>query len=282
MITKTNFRYLKLALGTAAIAASASSALATLNYDLRATALNGVALDASHAKGALDLPLLPGDVVTLTVYAQITGLTAGNFEGMGTGFYTLNAPTSGFNSGGFENAAIVPAFATGAFNKGTLVDTNADGVFDQLGGKRTASAQGAAPFDITVRAGSTPNYNGTPIGSGATAGQEWALSTVDFRISALGGGLGGTIALFPSIFTGGIGAARFSGTWAEDTAGGVVGSNRVSGFNGYTPAANAANTGTITFSSLTFTLVPEPSAFGMVLLGAMGLVGFRRLGLRRS
>ena len=27
--------------------------------------------------------------------------------------------------------------------------------------------------------------------------------------------------------------------------------------------------------------VPEPSAFGMVLLGGMGLIGFRRLGLRR-
>ena len=29
-------------------------------------------------------------------------------------------------------------------------------------------------------------------------------------------------------------------------------------------------------------VVPEPSAFGMVLIGAPGLVGFRRLGLRRS
>ena len=29
-------------------------------------------------------------------------------------------------------------------------------------------------------------------------------------------------------------------------------------------------------------VIPEPSAFGMVLLGAMGLVGFRRLGVRHS
>jgi len=28
--------------------------------------------------------------------------------------------------------------------------------------------------------------------------------------------------------------------------------------------------------------VPEPAAFGMVLVGALGLVGFRRLGFRRT
>jgi hypothetical protein len=33
---------------------------------------------------------------------------------------------------------------------------------------------------------------------------------------------------------------------------------------------------------IVITAVPEPSAFGMVLMGALGLVGFRRLGFRRS
>ena len=34
--------------------------------------------------------------------------------------------------------------------------------------------------------------------------------------------------------------------------------------------------------AITLAVVPEPSAFGMVLIGALGLVGFRRLGFRRS
>ena len=36
------------------------------------------------------------------------------------------------------------------------------------------------------------------------------------------------------------------------------------------------------FQSVVVSAVPEPSAFGMVMLGALGLVGFRRLGLRRT
>ena len=36
------------------------------------------------------------------------------------------------------------------------------------------------------------------------------------------------------------------------------------------------------FNAATLTVVPEPSAFGMVFLGAMGLVGFRRLGMKKS
>src|SRR4029453_14066744 len=35
-------------------------------------------------------------------------------------------------------------------------------------------------------------------------------------------------------------------------------------------------------SPVSLVVIPEPSAFGMVLLGAMGLVGFRRLGVRHS
>ena len=48
--------------------------------------------------------------------------------------------------------------------------------------------------------------------------------------------------------------------------------------------ADSANVvaGAFAFNNVTLTVVPEPSAFGMVMLGALGLVGFRRLGLRRT
>ncbi len=269
MTTTSKYHHPKLAIGIAAIVASASSALATLNYDLRATALNGVPLPVAVAHGT-GLVVSANDVISFTVYAQVTGTTTPSGDGFQAGLYNLIASRNvGDNQGLFQNAAILPAFATGAFNAGTI---SPDG--SRLGGPNTKSAQTVAPFDISVRAGSTPAYNGTPI----LNGQEFALSTVDYKITSAGSGF--SITMFPSLFTSGIGASKFSSAWAEDTAGGTASGNRSSGFNGYTPAANAANTGTITATS--FAIVPEPSAFGMVIVGAMGLVGMRRLGFRRT
>ena len=56
----------------------------------------------------------------------------------------------------------------------------------------------------------------------------------------------------------------------------------------WTDGDNVVNNGSNQFAELfvgapiVITAVPEPSAFGMVLIGALGLVGFRRLGFRRS
>jgi hypothetical protein len=54
----------------------------------------------------------------------------------------------------------------------------------------------------------------------------------------------------------------------------------------WTDGDNAVNNGNLTAEMFVgpgvIVMVPEPSAFGMVLLGAMGLVGFRRLGVRRA
>ena len=56
----------------------------------------------------------------------------------------------------------------------------------------------------------------------------------------------------------------------------------------WTDGDNLVNAGGTNFAEMfvgapiVITAVPEPSAFGMVLIGALGLVGFRRLGFRRS
>ena len=131
----------------------------------------------------------------------------------------------------------------------------------------SVSTQARPPFDIFVRSGSTPNYSGTPIPDG----QEFALMTADFVVTSSVLDVPSyfpTIA--PSIFTSGIGIARFSAVWAEDTLGGTAAANRVGGFNSLN--ATAPNTGTITVG------VPEPTAFGL-LLGIVGLAGLRRPGI---
>jgi hypothetical protein len=56
----------------------------------------------------------------------------------------------------------------------------------------------------------------------------------------------------------------------------------------WTDGDGVVNNGSTQFAEMSvgapivITAVPEPSAFGMVLMGALGLVGFRRLGFRRS
>ena len=56
----------------------------------------------------------------------------------------------------------------------------------------------------------------------------------------------------------------------------------------WTDGDNVVNNGSTQFAEMfvgapiVITAVPEPSAFGMVLIGALGLVGFRRLGFRRA
>lgn len=264
----------KLSLAIAALVGVNSSASASVMYDVRATAVNGVPLPAAFAKGGF--PLAINDTVTFTVYADVTGAAGnGGAEGFQAGFFSLLSTTAaGGTSGAFVAGTVLPAFATGAFNGGTLTDTNSDGINDRIGGQRTIAAQSTAPFDITVRSGTTPKYDGTPIPDG----MEFALSTADFHILVLGDLLSVNVA--PSIFLSGIGASKFSATWAEDTTGGTASANRVGGFQ--TLAQSAANTGRIDIGApVQFQSVPEPSAFGMVLLGAMGVVGARRLGVRR-
>ena len=271
-----------LALGVAAVVTVVSSAMATLNYDLRATGLNGVPLPAHCAQGGF--PLAVGDTVTLTVYAQITG-TAGDsaLEGVQFCYFSLiSSTTPGQMQGFFTTGTVLPAFATGLFNGGTPTDTNADGINDRLGGQRNTSAQAAAPFDISVRAGSLPNYAGTPI----LNGQEFALMTADWHVINVGNGRGG-VNVAPSIFTSGLGSARFSAAWAENAATTSTTANRNSGFNGLNPPANGANTGTITIgfgfgSALDVFDCPEPSPLGMLLLGAIWITGSRRIRVQRQ
>ena len=269
----------KIAFGITAVVAAVSSASATLNYDLRVTALNGAAVPPESAKGC-GLYFGLGNVLTFTVYAQVTG-APGNTgsEGFQSGYFSLiSSIQSGATKGSFSRGTVLPAFAMGAYNGGTPIDTNADGFFDRLGRGSTSASQNIAFYsDIVAFKDVSPSYGGAPIPDG----MEFALATADFHIFQVGSFLSVDVA--PSIFASGIADRRFSAIWAEDTAGGETPANRKSGFASLDP--NVPNTGLITVCGLPrfFPLnvdCPEPSAFWMLLAGGMWLAGFRHFGVR--
>ena len=270
----------KLTLGIAALVAACSSTFASLNYDVRVTALNGVLVPPGCAKEIGRFRLGLGDVLTFTVYAQVMG-AAGNTgsEGFQKGYFSLvSSVQPGAILGHFSGGTVLPPFATSAFSGGTPMDTNVDGFFDRLGvGSTSASQNFGFHSDIVAFQGVSPSYSGVPIPDG----MEFALVTADFRIMQVGGFL--SVGLVPSIFTSGIGDGRFSAIWAEDAAGGAVPANRKGGFISLNPIA--PNTGLITVSGLFPPLYspldcPEPSAFWMLLLGAMWVAGSRHFGMR--
>lgn len=270
----------KLSLGIAALVAAGSSTFASLNYDLRVTALNGAAVPPESAKGC-GLAVVSYDVLTFTVYAQVTG-AAGNtgLEGFQKGYFSLiSSVQPGAILGEFSGGTVLPPFAMGAFRGGTPTDTNADGFSDRLGvGSTSASSNSAFHSDIVAFKDVSPSYSGIPIPDG----MEFALVAADFRIVQIGVFL--SVDVVPSIFTGGIADGRFSAIWAEDTAGGTTPANRKGGFASLNPTGS--NTGLITVSGLPsfFPLdvdCPEPSAIWMLLLGAMWVAGSRHFGMRR-
>ena len=84
----------------------------------------------------------------------------------------------------------------------------------------------------------TPNYTGTPIPDG----QEFALATAPFTIATVGAT--GSVNVAPSIFTSGIGQARFPHKWTQDGATTSSATNFAGGFQNLTAAS--PNTGAIT------------------------------------
>lgn len=254
----------------AALFVSQVSSLAALTFDLRITARSsGLPVEPKF----LTNPLL-NEQISITIYAQLTGAAAG-FEGIAQTYLSLvSGVTPGSILGDFSTATVNPAFGAAATRGGTPRDTNTDGFMDRLGVGTTAASQNtAASSDIVALTAGLLNYAGTPIADG----QEFTIATAVFTVKQLGSGL--TVSVIPSIFTSGVGAARFTQIWAEDAATNTSAANRQTGFQNLGNAA--PNTGVASFPSSNMIGVPEPSAFGMVLLGSMGLLGFKRMGARK-
>jgi hypothetical protein len=259
----------------AAVAAGAlnNQASAALTYDLRAISATGNAVVADQ-KTVNNARV--GDVITFSLYAAVTGadgtvntdgyfnsyfsiLTSGgtNIVGNLGGTFAGNTATSGVTLDPvFNSTALAGAFGT---------DVNSDGKGTDVGSiSTTASSAYIKPRSSAM------NTNGSPITTGfglSGTGQEFLLGTIKLTIVSVAdtGVVSPLTVNFVKPTQNNIGGITNAATWQEDGVG------------------KTAATGTVLSNiAVNISAVPEPSAFGMVMLGAIGLVGFRRFGLRRT
>ena len=265
-----------LAFGVSALAVMITSASATITFDLRASSADAtLGVIGGNGKQVNVIPGRTGNV-TLQVWAQVTNtaptstvfgvqavlgsIVSSNVTGNLTGTLSASAPLTPFNNQSTPGAVAElssPADAvTDVGGSGTTVTTNfikfrkdPTSGGSQVGGT-TFFASNEAPDGATFRA--------------ITNGFEFLLGTSTLSISNFSTGGGSLNWLIPAFTT-----PANKGQIAI-----------------WTDGDGQANTGNPQFAEMgvgspILIAVPEPSAFGMVLLGAMGIAGFRRMGARR-
>ena len=255
----------------------ASSASAAITFDLRASAVSNGGTFGGAGKSVVLDPSGTSNV-TLQVWAQMTSAAP---SANPYGVQVIMGSVSSTTVAGPAAGTLAPSVPGTPFNVqntvGAVVEmsTVPDSVVD-LGSSAT-----------------TPNANFIKFRKDPTAGGQ-QVSTVVF---ATGGSPNGAT---NNAITNGheflMGTITLSITSFTPTS--VLNTNWViPGFTTpltraqiaqWTDGDNLVNAGGTNFAEMfvgapiVITAVPEPSAFGMVLIGALGLVGFRRLGFRRS
>ena len=264
-----------LAIGASLLAFAPNQASATLTFDLRAvSATNGGVLVTPK-----EVVAVPGSIVAFDVWAQITAATTGV-----TGLQNVTFSILSSNGGSVRgNMGVFVPFAPwdSLPTAGTAQDLDADGDAD-LGSNLTTTLTGLAKgrSDNTAAGGGDPAFgngqttavhapaaNFVPVTNAAGSGFEVLLGRVTFTMTGFGAGDPSIATPInarpgPQLLTGGTKA-----TSAQFVEAGVL---------------KSGATGVFAIGAPLLISVPEPSAFGMVILGAMGIVGMRRAGIRRS
>ena len=248
--------------------ATVSAGAAGLVYDLRATGVTGGTLDSAKS-----VSVGIGSTVDFSLYAVVTG-TTGNVtadEGYQSG---LIAMQTFVNSGpknvkaNYTDRALGSQWGQLGSNLGTLQDINGDGDID-IGG--TVSNNAAGFFVPRNAAGAVTSGAGVTVLGGNPSATEFLVGTFTITVTAITD-LNSVVPTFANVKWGALG--------------GVLPSQRASfRVDGVSPNKNynsAGFLGSVGSDVAIIAAVPEPSAFGMILTGALGLIGFRRLGFRRS
>src|SRR5215213_7093398 len=150
------------------VALAPTPARAQLTFDLRLS-------DGGNVKART---VAVGDVLTLQIYAVVTGIDTLNNEGFQFGWGSVLGTTSGTSAGGnLSIATLTSPFNGPGSQTGTAVDLNSDGFLD-LGSN--SSSQNANFFQ--ARAG-TLQTGGTRIGANQ---EEFLLGTVTYTVTAAG------------------------------------------------------------------------------------------------
>lgn len=263
------------------LATSMSHAVLRVTFDLRAvqtgigagvssTGLVGV----SQGANGQTAQVAPGASVVLQLVATINSDSAVQDAFLRADGSFITSGTTGFTGGSFRSD--LSQTAVGVNNvepfKGIAsrpglntadLSTVPDGILDLGSNTQTTS------FTNFFTANSTDLTNGA-------LGQSFILGETVLTLQ----GAGSTIVNFvPRLFTGaGSAGARTSFIFKVDgTQFSYRGDGALASQNG-----GVGDPTTFVFNPVTLVAVPEPSAFGMVFIGAMGLVGFRRMGLRQK
>lgn len=258
-----------------------ASAVGSLIFDLRASTVNSIPVGDFKNVTGLDV----GDTVVLNLWVAVIGTngvandesfafghfgiltTNGNnaVQGnLGSAFGVGNVPTSGvtfntnWNAGGQNGLFGTDRNGDGGMDIGLLATSTTAASFAK---PRSTTTSGSGGVAGALAFGGTPlTINGLVNG----VGQEFLLGTISYRVTSVVSAAQQTLLNFSLPSSLGIGGSTPKANWQVD---GTSGAQTLQG---------------IANNPVVLTGVPEPSAFGMVLMGALGLVGFRRLGFRRS
>jgi PEP-CTERM motif len=236
-------------------------ASAGLVWDLRVTAKNSAPVQVENLKA---ISGTTGDVFQISMFAMVTGTGAG-IEGMQSGLgKTITTHSNGF--GGNQSAAALDTlFVNTTAALPTAQDLNADGFADY--GSTTFTATNSTAGNWFPRTSLSPGFqtNGVAIPNGT----EFKLFQFNYTVSA---GLTG----FASIqWTQQVAGTINSAAYQLD--GGLATTSKL--INSPVGATGTSLGSPVVISALA---VPEPTSFAMLMMGSLGLVGFRRPSFRRS
>ena len=272
----------KLSLALAVTGVLIAQSSATLVVNLRATHVNATDVGGGSGVfggGVTTLAVNQGDVVTFSLYATVTGTqTANTAQGMNSLFGTVTI--------GAGPATGTWASFTNPNGIGTAGGTNLLGAFGG-NGSQTGTIQAAVGTALKPGVGSL--INGATTNTDLNLIFTRAAATVTAAIPATS-----QVLLSNDLFTSEIlmgqltltiGAVGSNGSTLVNFARAIFpsGSPVIWRENGAAKNQSSANTSYTDGPGVSLTTtVPEPSAFAMLAIGALGLVGFRRTGLRRT
>lgn len=275
---KTKNSILKTAvLSVSALSLVASTASAAITFDLRASAVDN---GGSFGGGGKTVGLNPAgtSIINLEVWAQMTSVAPsanpygvqvilGSIKsttttGPATGALAVSVPSAPFNNQNTVGVAAElssPADTVGDLgSNATTVNTS----FIKF--RKDPLSGGQQVGSVFFATGASP---AGAINNAITNGHEFLMGTVQLTINSFSP------------------ASVLNMNWVIPAFTTAANRGQIAQ---WTDGDNAVNSGSTQFAEMfvgapiVITAVPEPSAFGMLLMGALGLVGFRRLGFRRS
>jgi PEP-CTERM motif len=231
---------------------------AAVTFDLRATAKNALPIVGENTTKAV--AITSGDVIELTMFVMVTGTGAG-VEGFQSAIGKTITTHQNGASGNQGGAALLGSFTAGALP--TNIDLNGDGFLD-LGSTAATTTSGAGDFIPRFTTAGAFDETGTTI----TNGKEFAL--FKFTYTAVNFAAGTASIQYTQQLT----------TVINSSTAKIDGVSVLSKNIGLPSGANATALGApVVLSALA---VPEPTSFAMLMMGSLGLVGFRRPSFRRS